>query len=316
MKLRRWIGLGIGIAVSLSGLTAMVHASEQQAAIETAPIESNPLHTFTDYTRMITVKVITGDRLWGSGVLIQRQGQTYTVITNRHVLEFGTTYQIQTADGNFYSATVVQQYPFESRDLSALTFESPSNQYAVAILGRSSQLQVGDPVLTAGFPLRGAEPNGLRLTTGRIALVTQKSFAEGYQIGYTNTVQKGMSGGPVLNAAGELVALNGIHAFPLWADSYEFQDGSSPCPALRELMVQSSWGIPIEVVLQEMGLMLPASELAAEPLSFWVVASVLSFLGFEPHPPQAEALPVIQEMQQRAAAAQQCLPITTVPGES
>jgi hypothetical protein len=313
MKLHHLIGLCIGVAVSLVGLTAIAFAD--QATIETAPPDPGLSSPFVDYTRMITVKVITGDRLWGSGVLIQRQRQTYTVITNRHVLEFGTTYQIQTADGHLYPANVAQQYHFEGSDLGALTFDSPSTLYPVAVLGRSSQLQIGDPVLAAGFPLRGnaPEPNGLRMTMGRIALVTQKSFEEGYQIGYTNPVQKGMSGGPLLNAAGELVALNGVHAFPLWGDSYVFQDGSSPCPALRELMVQSSWGIPIEVVLQRMLLMPPEPEPIADILSFWVVSSALSLLGFEPH---GAVTPVVQEMQQRAAVAQQCLPITTAPGES
>lgn len=41
-----------------------------------------------------------------------------------------------------------------------------------------------------------------------------------------------------------------MHAYPLWGDPYIFADGSEPEPALREQMVNYSWGIPIETFKQ------------------------------------------------------------------
>jgi len=317
----------MAIAVSLIGLTVVVRADAQSAfavepSLSSESAETSSINSLIPYTRAITVKVIIGDNLWGSGVLIQRQGQIYTVVTNRHVLAFGSTYKIQTVDGNIYPATVADQYFFEGSDLVALTFESPTHLYAIAVLGRSSQLQVGDPVFASGFPLQGSapEPTGLKITGGRISLMSQKTFEEGYRIGYTNAIQKGMSGGPVLNDSGELVALNGVHAFPLWGNPYVFQDGSSPCPALYDLMMRSSWGIPIEDVLQGMSL-LPvephSDDLVVETLSFYVASSLLSILGFELNSSSESTLPVVvQQMQQRAIAAQQCQPMPSMPGES
>ena len=57
----------------------------------------------------ITVKVIAGEG-WGSGILIHRQGQVYTVLTNRHVLEAGNgnVYKIQTPNGQTYPANLVR----------------------------------------------------------------------------------------------------------------------------------------------------------------------------------------------------------------
>lgn len=47
-------------------------------------------------------------------------------------------------------------------------------------------------------------------------------------------------------AEGQVVGINGMHAYPLWGDPYVFKDGSLPCPKMRAVMEQSSWAIPIE----------------------------------------------------------------------
>ncbi len=201
--------------------------------------------------RSITVKVLSGDN-WGSGIIIQRQEQVYTVITNDHVLQSGEAYRIQTPDGKIYAATRYLATQFAGKDLALLQFGSTKSDYKIGVLGNSSALKEGDKIYAAGFP---SEPNkldsaGWKFTDGQISLIPEKSLEDGYQLGYTNQIEKGMSGGPVLNWAGEVVAVNGMHAYPLWGDPYVFQDGSKPCEQMRELMVRSSWGIPIEKFLQ------------------------------------------------------------------
>jgi hypothetical protein len=75
----------------------------------------------------------------------------------------------------------------------------------------------------------------------------------GYQIGYTNGVVKGMSGGPLLNHDGELVGINGIHGEPLWEVVYLYEDGSEPDAGLQGLIAANSWAVPMER-LQGLGL--------------------------------------------------------------
>lgn len=201
--------------------------------------------------RSITVKVLSGDN-WGSGIIIQQQEQVYTVITNDHVLQSGEAYRIQTPDGKIYSATRYLASQFSGKDLALLQFSSTKYDYKIGVLGSSSGLREGDKVYAAGFPSepKKSDSPGWKFTDGRVSLIPEKSLEDGYQLGYDNQIEKGMSGGPVLNLAGEVVAVNGMHAYPLWGDPYLFQDGSKPCEPMRELMVRSSWGIPIEKFLQ------------------------------------------------------------------
>ncbi|MBC6477782.1 MAG: trypsin-like peptidase domain-containing protein [Hormoscilla sp. GM7CHS1pb] len=136
----------------------------------------------------ITVKVLS-DRTLGSGILIQQQGLVYTVVTNSHVLRAGVApYEIKTADGQIYTAEVVETVNFEKYDLALLQFRS-SVVYEVAKLGRSSTLQIGDEVFSAGFPFAVAENQeftGFALREGRVSVVLDRKLKDGYRIGYTS----------------------------------------------------------------------------------------------------------------------------------
>ena len=205
----------------------------------------------------ISVKVLGRDFL-GSGFIARSKNNSYTVITNQHVLRAGDApYRIQTPDGKIHAATKIEQsvesdYEY---DLAILQF-STDTEYSVAKIGRSLYLEVGESIYAAGFPYTEMEAKttsnqlneitGLALKKGRISIILNQALVEGYQIGYTNDVKKGMSGGALLNSRGEVVGVNGKHAYPLWESPELFQDGSQPCPALEKLIVRSSLAIPIE----------------------------------------------------------------------
>ncbi|WP_232224244.1 serine protease [Mastigocladopsis repens] len=198
----------------------------------------------------ITVKIISGEK-GGSGILIQKEGQLYTVLTSQHVLETEKPHFIHTPDGQNYPAELVKEVNYNNKDLVLLQFRASGN-YAVASLGNSSTLEEGDEVFAAGFPFEDNSSASREFVTrpGRISLLLERSLKGGYRIGYTNEIEKGMSGGPVLNREGKVIGINGIHAQPLWGDPYVYEDGSQPNDALRERMRRSSWGVPIETLAQ------------------------------------------------------------------
>ena len=198
--------------------------------------------------KSITVKVRSGNS-WGSGILLQRQGQVYTVVTNRHVLNLGDhPYTIETPDGYTYEANLPSiNMPFGGNDLAVLQFRSLDKFYAIASLKSSSTLSEGDRVFAAGFPFDG---RGFVLTKGWVSLLPDRALEQGYKIGYTNDIQKGMSGGPLLNIQGEVVGINGMHAYPLWGDPYVYRDGSLPSADVRDRMIALAFAIPIDTFAQ------------------------------------------------------------------
>ncbi|ALF52881.1 hypothetical protein ACX27_08455 [Nostoc piscinale CENA21] len=206
----------------------------------------------------ITVKITTSELL-GSGTLLQRQGQIYTVITNAHVLRAAKPpYQIQTPDGRIYQATVLQISQLQQDDLAVLQFRSPDIVYPVANLPNASRLRVGDEVFVGGFIDNLATQKQSTLTktqfvftSGKVTLLLDKALEQGYQIGYTNDVRKGMSGAPLLNIHGEVIGINSLHQDPLWETPAVYQDGSQPEPHLQELITRSSMAVPIKSVNSE-----------------------------------------------------------------
>jgi S1-C subfamily serine protease len=187
----------------------------------------------------ITVKIFAGDSQ-GSGTIIQRSGTTYRVITNEHVLKSSTKVRVQTEDGSIYQASRDWGVKFQSNDLAIVEFRSIT-PYQVARIGSSFSLHQGEVMFAAGYPYTDNIANrpAFMFTEGQVAFLSDKAFIGGYQLGYSNKVRKGMSGGPVLNNQGELVAINGMHAQPLWGNPYIFQDGSQP-PFLRFPVLSSS----------------------------------------------------------------------------
>ena len=245
------VGTGMFLSADANQIGSSLSVSPQQLSDKISQIADS-----------ITVKILDRDFL-GSGFIAQKSGEKYLVVTNQHVLRAGDPpYIVETADGNTYLAKVVSQMSEDnySYDLAILEFEA-ENVYTTAKFGSSLYLEVGEPIFAAGFPYSpftiGRSPaifepsttgrsSELSLVSGRITIILNQALEEGYQIGYTNDVKKGMSGGPLLNSQGQVVGINGKHAYPLWESPEVYQDGSEPCPALQKLITRSSLAIPIE----------------------------------------------------------------------
>ncbi|MBD2018251.1 trypsin-like peptidase domain-containing protein [Microcoleus sp. FACHB-53] len=209
--------------------------------------------------KRVTVRILSDSGL-GSGVIINRKGQIYTVLTNRHVVadDLDNTYTLLTADGQMHSGRWRHSHQFGELDLAVVQFKSP-RFYQVAVLGNSSKLVIGEPVFAAGFPnwewknhksIESTRDWGLkafRLTRGRVGMLPKRSLAEGYQLGYTNDIAVGMSGGPVFNRDGKLVGINGRAKYPLAGiEGFTFTDGTVPSQILFQRMEALSWAIPID----------------------------------------------------------------------
>lgn len=232
------------------------------------PNTSQQLHnsTVAEIARRVTVRILTKSA-YGSGVVIARHGQTYTVLTCQHVVVGNKdgNYKVLSADGIIHLAHQKPNLRLEGVDLGLVEFESKV-PYQVAKLGNSNALAIGDRVYASGFPnyhfinqnsiedTRSWGTKAFHLTIGNVSLLSQRALPGGYRLGYTNEVELGMSGGPVLNEMGQLVGINGRLKYPLWGiDVFTFVDGTKPSEKLFEQMEALSWAIPIATFRQLSG---------------------------------------------------------------
>ena len=146
----------------------------------------------------------------GSGVIINRRGDTYTVLTAHHVVGTPDEYDIVTSDNQTYQLNynTVKQLP--GTDLATLEFTGKST-YSTASLGSSQSLIEGTNVYVTGFPMPSEAINLsiYSFTEGRLIANSSKLLAEGYSLVYSNSTQPGMSGGPVFNDQAQLIGIHG-----------------------------------------------------------------------------------------------------------
>ena len=251
LRLLPWI-IGIGsLSLLLTPIIPTNFFTARSVAEKAVSQELSELE-LEQLTTAISVK-ISSESNGGSGVLIARENGTYTVLTNNHVVENQQSIAIQTSDGQTHEAERINIDSGE-KDIALLQFSSELN-YQIATLSNFQNIAKGDRVFISGFPFRDktSESRELIFRNGRVSFVLQEALKAGYQIGYVteeNAVEKGMSGGAILDKEGKLIGINGIHANPLWGNPYVYENGATPNEELRNKMSLSNWGIPVGILAQ------------------------------------------------------------------
>ena len=190
----------------------------------------------------ITVRI--EGAIQGSGVLIDREGNRYTVLTAWHVVSGqrpGEELAIITPDGKQHQLGQGSITRLGQVDLAVLKFSSTSS-YQLAQIGSARSVASGSDVFVSGFPLpTTAVPNRLlRFRNGRLEANAQVFIPNGYQLLYNNQTLPGMSGGAVLDANGRLV---GIHASAERADEISESSGKAVATGTNQ-------GVPIDYYIQ------------------------------------------------------------------
>jgi tetratricopeptide (TPR) repeat protein/S1-C subfamily serine protease len=216
--------------------------------------DSSTPQSIQTQAKNVTVRISSGDN-GGSGVLIASRGTNYLVLTNKHVIGRSTKFQIKTVDGKQHTAQLVPNTQINPNyDLALLQFTS-SQKYQLPNLkyDTGSALAAERQIYSAGFPF---DSNNIRFTEGAVSQLSDVPLDDGTQIGYvTNKGQKGirqgMSGGPVFDGNGTVIAINTIGAAPL-VPSYKFIDGSKPNAKRAAQYAKANWGVPIHNLLSQL----------------------------------------------------------------
>lgn len=162
-----------------------------------APIRPIPLQTHAEVCRSMKPAVVTiyAGREVGSGSIVAAEGM---VLTSYHVVKRADEgrIRVKTSTGERYPGQVIAID--NGNDLALLQFNPPQPLPTVR-LARLDALQAGDPVCAIGSPY------------GRAGTLTQGTLSSVLQNGDLQSMLRlhpGDSGGPLLNAQGEMIGVN------------------------------------------------------------------------------------------------------------
>lgn len=137
----------------------------------------------------------------GSGVIVDKAGY---IMTNAHVVEDAARITVKLDSGEEFPATVVGSD--ELTDLAVLKIDA-GRELPTVSLGDSSQARVGEWVLAIGSPFGLART----VTAGIISQTNRQTpYATSFQkfIQTDAAINRGNSGGPLVNMKGEVIGIN------------------------------------------------------------------------------------------------------------
>ncbi len=154
----------------------------------------------------------------GTGIIIGQTDDELLIVTNHHVIQSSETLTVTFSDESSIEAHVKGSNP--GHDVAVIAVqknqvsEETMKNIAVATLGDSTQLKVGEPAIAIGNALG----YGQSVTTGVISAVdrimpTEQSSGEGEAQGISMiqtdaAINEGNSGGALLNINGEVIGIN------------------------------------------------------------------------------------------------------------
>ncbi len=137
----------------------------------------------------------------GSGFIVDPAGY---IITNAHVVDESTRIKVKLGSGEEYIAEVVGSD--EETDIAVLKIDA-GKDLPVVKMGDSARAQVGDWVLAMGSPFGLAKT----VTAGIVSQTLRETpYASAFQkfIQTDASINRGNSGGPLVNMNGEVIGVN------------------------------------------------------------------------------------------------------------
>jgi putative serine protease PepD len=187
----------------------------QAVASSTAPLSVNQIYRRA-YRGVVEITVTTnsGSSQFGGGDgTSQAQGSGWVydtdghIVTNDHVVDGAQSISVRFWNGKSYSASVVGTD--QSTDLAVIKVDAPSSVLHPLEVGDSSAVQVGDGVVAIGSPfgLEETVTSGIVSALHR-AITAPNNFTINDSIQTDAAINHGNSGGPLLNAQGQVIGVN------------------------------------------------------------------------------------------------------------
>ena len=176
-----------------------------------APAQAQSAEAVAKIAQAITVRIEGATQ--GSGVLVKREGNRYTVLTAWHVVSGqrpGEELSVITSDEKEHFAEFNSIRRIDQIDLAELSFYSSDDYFIANIKGQEIATK-GIPITTCGFSAKkfSFKPDKeCTPTAGSLVGISIEDNGQTSTLRYNSSTEEGFSGGPILDKKGNLI---GIH---------------------------------------------------------------------------------------------------------
>lgn len=168
---------------------------------QASPAVANILTKATEYDFFMDPVPVEGA---GSGFVIDPRGY---ILTNFHVVAGAQTIEVILGDKTRFAAKFVGAD--QRNDVALLKIDPKGKQLASLALGDSGTLQVGQKVLAIGNPFgfQSTLTTGVVSALGRTVQTSETTFID-EAIQTDASINRGNSGGPLINTHGDVIGIN------------------------------------------------------------------------------------------------------------
>jgi S1-C subfamily serine protease len=168
---------------------------------QASPAVANILTKATEYDFFMDPVSVEGA---GSGFIIDPRGY---ILTNFHVVQEAQSIEVVLGDQSRYPAKFIGAD--QRNDVALIKIDPKGKQLATLPLGDSGVLQVGQKVLAIGNPFgfQSTLTTGVVSAIGRTVQTSQSTFID-EAIQTDAAINRGNSGGPLINTHGEVIGIN------------------------------------------------------------------------------------------------------------
>lgn len=290
------MSLALVCALALGGLfalnnvgmnrSALAEADQAQAPASVPTTDDSPAIYVAQKNANSVVGIITNTEGWsrssgvqntmiaqGSGVVIAEGGY---VLTNNHVIEDGSAFQVLMPDGDKVNASLVGADP--AMDLAVLKVEEQADKLVPVTIGASENLPIGSTVIAIGNP--GGEILANTVTRGIISALERKSMSGSNTTRNVNYIQhdapinSGNSGGGLFDFQGNLIGINTLKYRGSYYSSGSYEGLGFAIPVETAYPIAQQLIEHGKVIRPQIGVTVMDQEGPDEPMNEYAPASV------------------------------------------